>query len=429
MHDTMRSLVLRSVPALALAALLAAPAGAQDHRYAVGFVGGWSEPSDLTPGMATSTTLEPGWIAGLQLERWPGSARVGFRLGGSYADRAVVEDPASRYMVGTADLSLMVRLLSAGRPRWVAPYVTLGGGASMYKAMDTAGPVAGGAYGDDPATRALVLAGGGFDLLPSGSFGLRLEAIDRIILPSIGEGPESVGLPMAHGPEFSAALQIRGGAARRPTYVAAVPVPAAPAAQRAAPQPAQPQPQPAATPAQDPEAAALRGRIEQWQRDLGVLSERVDSLERAVVQARLDAAETERRLMAAASAAGTAPAAAVAAPQATRAASSATASNAPVAGPLFTVQVGAFVEEETAHRWADRLRRKNLPVWVTPAVVKGMRVSRVRVGALPSLAEAENLGRMLSQDYGWPVWVDRVGNIEAVTADAVAASRSFLRGN
>ena len=407
------SAIVRSAAVcIAAAALFAAPGAAQDHRFALGVGGGWSNHGDLTPGLSTTTTPEAGWLGTAQLELWPGSARTGLRLGGSYAVRALEEDPASSYMMLTSDLSLLVRLLPAGRGRWVAPYLALGAGAVGYLARDAAQPM-GGVYGDDPVVRVLALGGGGVDLFPSARFGARVEAVDRVVLPGFGEGPESLGVPTAHGLEVTAALQLRGWrVSRQPAVVAAMPAPAAPAP---AAQPAQPS-------AAEREAAELRARMQDWQGRLTSLSTRVDSLERALAAVRTS---TVARPAVQGGPLGT--------PVASEARAMATAPEPDVfAAPgavLYTVQVGAFVEEATAARWADRLRARNLPVWVTDAVVRGMRVRRVRVGALPTQDEADALARRLRTGYGWPTWVDRVSEAEVVPADAVAATRSFLRAN
>lgn len=421
-----RSLILRGTVALALITLLAAPATAQNHRAALGLGGGWSRPGDMTPGLESSTTLEPGWVAGLQMETWPGSGRIGFRLGGTFMERAVEEDQASRYAALSADLAFLVRILPAGRVRWVAPYLALGGGATGYMALD-GGPF-GSVYGDDPVTRAQAIAGGGFDLFPSNVLGLRLEALDRIMLPSIGEGPESVGLPTVHGPELIAALQIRGGLINnRPAYLAAVPAAPAPkAAAAAAPVASKPQAverrnaaeEQAALEAARAESEQLRVRLGEWQSQVVSLNTRVDSLERALTDARATAASAGPM--------GTPVAAA--APVVSRSATR----SAPVertetaTGAIYTVQVGAFIEEATARRWEERLRNRSLPVWATSAEIRGQRVTRVRVGALPSQEEADALARML-QEEGWPVWVDRVAEGERIPAGAVAATRSFIR--
>ncbi|HUG38847.1 MAG TPA: SPOR domain-containing protein [Longimicrobiales bacterium] len=419
MHDTKRGLMLRSVLGLALGVLLAAPAGAQDHRTAITVGGGWSQPGDITPGMATSTTLEAGWLAGLQFESWTGSGRIGLRLGGSYLPSDLEEDPNSRYRVYSGDLSLLVRLLPAGRGRWVAPYIALGGGGSVYRARDGSAPI-GGVFGDEPVIRAVALAGGGLDLLPSRHIGVRLEAVDRIVLPSIGEGPDLEGMPMVHGPQLLAALQLRG---RRISTPAPVVLAAAPRPTQAAPQaPARV----VASAPSDADARALRERLDEWDRRIGVLTQRVDSLERAVGDVRLAAADDRAALARLAAQPAGRP---VGQPVRQPAGQPVATPAASFGARLFTVQVGAFVEEPTANRWAQQLARRGLPVWVTPATVKGQRYTRVRIGALPSLAEAEGLARVLRQDYGWPVWVDRVGDPARLPDDAVSATRWFLRSN
>jgi cell division septation protein DedD len=93
------------------------------------------------------------------------------------------------------------------------------------------------------------------------------------------------------------------------------------------------------------------------------------------------------------------------------------------------VQVGSFVEVATAQRWVERLKRRNLPVWVTAVEIKGQTVNRVRVGALPTESEADGLARALKREYGWPVWVDRVAGGETLPASAVRATRAFLYGS
>ncbi len=93
---------------------------------------------------------------------------------------------------------------------------------------------------------------------------------------------------------------------------------------------------------------------------------------------------------------------------------------------LYTVQLFSFVEAATASRWVSLLRERGVPVWQLESVIQGERVSRVRVGALPSEVEARALASALERDYGWAVWVDRVASDEAVPANAVDRTRSFL---
>ncbi|MFW5947010.1 MAG: SPOR domain-containing protein [Gemmatimonadota bacterium] len=72
---------------------------------------------------------------------------------------------------------------------------------------------------------------------------------------------------------------------------------------------------------------------------------------------------------------------------------------------LYTVQVAAFADAETAREWAERLGARDLPVWTSTAEVRGRTFHRLRVGALPALTDARRLGRLVTERYAWPVWV------------------------
>ena len=116
----------RALPALALLALaavpaaLAAPAAAQSYRTAIGVTGGWSSVGDLTPGFTSETVLGSGWTAGLQLETWLPTGRVGFRAAGSVAART--DQNGDNYGVINADLGVLARLLAPAPGRIAAPY-------------------------------------------------------------------------------------------------------------------------------------------------------------------------------------------------------------------------------------------------------------------------------------------------------------------
>jgi DedD protein len=71
--------------------------------------------------------------------------------------------------------------------------------------------------------------------------------------------------------------------------------------------------------------------------------------------------------------------------------------------------VGAFAESAPAEKLAERLRRKGLPVFVTPGA--GQRDSRwrVRVGPLASRAEAERVAARLKSEDRLPTWVIEEG--------------------
>lgn len=100
----------------------------------------------------------------------------------------------------------------------------------------------------------------------------------------------------------------------------------------------------------------------------------------------------------------------------------------PAATSLYTVQVAAFTRASTAREWADRLRADDLPIWTSMADVEGRTFHRVRVGALPSLADARRLGRMISERYGWPVWVAPLSSADRLPVNAVQNTRELLRG-
>lgn len=416
MYEHMRSRVLLSLGAAILLVAAAAPASAQEHRGALGLTGGWSQGEDVTPGLGYETRFEPGWTAGLQLERWPGSGRVGLRLSGSYAERPLTTAPTSDFNIYSADLALLLRLLPAGDQRFVAPYLAIGGGAVHYNSGDDAMVVGGGSYGGDPVIRAVAVGGVGLDLGYSPRAGLRLEFADRVMLPGVGEGPEESHGQLSHDFQLQGALQIRMGRLGGPVIVARAPRPAPVEPAPAARQEPAVRAEPAVEPAAREEVAELQTRVGEWQGRLMSLTERVDSLERELERTR---STVLARASAPVQAAGLAPARQ---PEPRAARPAAAAGNA-----LYTVQIGAFVEDATASLWAERLRRRDVPVWVAHVTIKGQTYSRVRVGALTRLREARALAETLKSDYGWPVWVAPVTADDRVPRDAVAATLAFLR--
>lgn len=324
---------LLAVILLLLGLLLpAGSAEAQSHRTSLTVLGGASNHQDLTSGLDFRTELQTGWIAGIQAERWLGEGRAGVRLNGLVTQRMLKFAPGD-YNVYSADLDLLVRLLSPRPDRVAAPYVALGVGATRYASVAGSPVFARGIFGSNPVHRAHLLAGLGVDVPSSGRLGLRLEAADKIVLPSVGRSPETAGFPMAHNLVLTAGLQLRMGAPRE-TQVA------------------------------DRPSAIVT--IEDRRAD-------------------------------------------------------------PVGGQaLYTVQIFTFVEAATADRWAARLRERNVPVWLLDSVLQGQRVSRVRVGALESEAEARSLAATLERDYGWTAWVDRIEADEPMQANAVRETRAFL---
>ncbi len=93
---------------------------------------------------------------------------------------------------------------------------------------------------------------------------------------------------------------------------------------------------------------------------------------------------------------------------------------------LYTVQVAAFTEAASATEWADRLRSQGMPVWTSVAELGGQTFYRLRVGAVPTVAEARRLGGMLAARYEWPVWVAPMTAADRPPAGAVDASRRLI---
>jgi hypothetical protein len=71
----------------------------------------------------------------------------------------------------------------------------------------------------------------------------------------------------------------------------------------------------------------------------------------------------------------------------------------------FAVQVGAFSESRAAERLAESLRGKGFAVYVSPGAKAGEARWRVRVGPLPSRAEADRVAARLKAEEKLPTWV------------------------
>lgn len=347
---------------------------AQVHRFGLGVTGGWSIPADMTPGLGSSTTLEAGPVVGGQLDAWLGTGRFGLRVGGHYGERALEEEPASSYRLLSGDLALLFRLLGPGSDAMFAPFLALGAGATQYAALEGAGPVGGGSFGEDPVVRFAAIAGAGVDVFAVRRIGVRLEVADRIKLLSVGESPTNDGWPMAHELEALATLQVRmGRRADAPMIVRATPPERTAPAQAADAAPARAEPTPAATPAQaDP------------------------------------------------------PAATPPAPAPARPAPDPAPAQASSAAALFTVRVGSYLDQATARSWSDRVRQHELPAWTNVSTLGGQQLAQLRVGASGSRAEADRIAAWLRAEYGWTVDVEPVADPRTVPATAIAATRAFL---
>jgi cell division protein FtsN len=97
-----------------------------------------------------------------------------------------------------------------------------------------------------------------------------------------------------------------------------------------------------------------------------------------------------------------------------------------LSGPLFTVQMGAFLNPDSAVVQRDRLADLGLPAWTVDQEVEGRRFRRVRIGAASTGSEARRLGEILAQRYGWSIWVAPVASTESVPDGTVEATRALV---
>jgi hypothetical protein len=367
--------------AAAFLGLAAGPTTArpQDARAALTAVGGGSTYDDLTPGM-DPTVLGSGWLAGVQAEAWLLGGRTAIRLNGQYARRSP-ETGADVYAVAAGDADLLVRILPVRSGRILAPYIVGGAGATGFFGSDGTPALGAGAYGTDPVIRPHLLVGAGIDLASWQRVGARIEVGDRIVFPSFGESPETQGLPAVHNLMVVAGLQLRLGSL-------------------SGGMPARPRPRPRRTPA--PVAPPTTPAVEAG-RDRVAASGSAEGEADAVPAPQ---GEDEGRVRPPVSTDGSA------APHQER--------------PVFTVQLGSFVETETAVRWGERLEALGLPVWLIDLEIQGEGVRRIRVGATTAEADARRLAEALEARLGWSTRVDRIGASEAVPPGALDRTRTYL---
>ena len=100
----------------------------------------------------------------------------------------------------------------------------------------------------------------------------------------------------------------------------------------------------------------------------------------------------------------------------------------PISGPLYTVQMGAFLNPDSAVVQRDRLANLGLPAWTVDQEVEGRLFHRVRVGAVSTRSGARRLGEILTERYGWSIWVALVTSTESVPDGALEATRDLIGG-
>ena len=100
----------------------------------------------------------------------------------------------------------------------------------------------------------------------------------------------------------------------------------------------------------------------------------------------------------------------------------------PISGPLYTVQMGAFLNPDSAVVQRDRLANLGLPAWTVNQEVEGRQFRRVRIGAASTGSEARSLGEILTERYGWSIWVALVTSTESVPDGVLEATRDLIGG-
>ena len=384
---------LTTLAVASFALLSGTPLSAQNHREALGLYGGGSWFSELSPSEAIDTRFETGWLAGLHVDHWPGSERVGFRVGASFADRRLETGSLSPYKMYSGELDLLVRLLPAEPGRFLAPYIALGGGVMYMDAANDANPAQDDYY-EDPKTLPIASIALGADLFASSTVGLQIEVADRVLPESpFGDPALEREFRPVHQVVGRVALMFRTKRTASPPPVLAAPRPArrdtatVTAAEVRAAEPAEPQ-------TAEPTAGAAT-------------PEPVTPVEPATPDPVVPAA---------------------AAPEPARAAD-APAPRAVATGPLFTVQLGSYRDPTGARALADRARNLGLPVWISTVTVRGATFHRVRVGATPSRVEAMELARRLQTWLQLEGWVARVEPPDAPTEETIAATRAAITGS
>lgn len=250
----MRKMALAAMTAAAVAfAGMPEAAEAQTHRSAFGLNGGGSWFSEMNRGAdAADLTLQPGWIAGAQLERWFGNARIGLRLNGNFTDRPLRLSNGETETFGSmntwfGDLDLMARILSPRPDRTFAPFVSLGFGLVHYDPPRANVEVeeANAIFRGDFQTQLAGVVGLGTDIFPGWQVGamplmFRLEAANHFT-------PESAWRNLETNERFGEVHNVRLTAGLHAMFepIAPPPPPVAVAPEPEAVAPAPPEPEPA----------------------------------------------------------------------------------------------------------------------------------------------------------------------------------------
>ncbi len=92
-----------------------------------------------------------------------------------------------------------------------------------------------------------------------------------------------------------------------------------------------------------------------------------------------------------------------------------------------TVQVGSFPNASAARWWAAELQRQGIPAYTTEGSFAGEPSTRLRIGATLTGGEARALADKIHAKYKWPVWITIVGDKAELPANALLATRNYMR--
>lgn len=378
----------RFAPAAALLLALSAPLAAQEFKTATNVYTSGVWFSTMAPGVADAIHMRPGWLLGVQSERWL-SDDLGVRLNATFSEGGVSGYQNVDINTWMGDASLLFRIPS--RFDRVLPYGLVGAGYAHY---NSGGPYeiwAGtNAIFDGNAWRPTAVVGLGADLFPNSRFGFRVEAVDHVALESPAEDIRGDNYGPMHGVRLSTGMSVRlddliGGrpflarTSETPAGVEEEPMPAQPSAEAIAAE------------------EAARAEALEMASTVRFLEERVAMLEDSLGMFRFLADRPDSYVE------GEMP-------------------------PLYTIQVAAFRQfsRSEAELVAQRLRSRGLPVWVRRVEVDGHVRNLVRVGALHDAREAYELAGMIARQYEWPVWIAPIVFGDEVPEDAVAATKRLL---
>ena len=238
-----------------LAAIVAAPVGAQQKAFGLGVHGAWFQSGQLAENNGTELALDNKAAIGGGLEWWFGSRRVGLRADMTHTDTPFqIEfdnntdpdlDPAQDELdqFGTVDTwfanaALMLRLLSPSVDRKFAPFISVGGGFVRWDTENDAvadlrlDAVDAQIY-QEAQSEGAVFGSIGTDIFFTPSVALRLEAKDYwnldspyLMLSTLNGDRDHHG--GTHNILWTAGLNFMFGGARveEPGFVAVAPEPA-----------------------------------------------------------------------------------------------------------------------------------------------------------------------------------------------------------